>query len=964
MKRPLLFSLGLWIPTLLCIGLFWVRHLSVQILPTALPVWDRFLAISPGAAAIMVMTLVFAAIWMTVLIFRGDDLPLKIRPLTVGFFWVVLVLLMGLVAFGDVWDFGHLPITAEQKIDVMMREFSLTDPVLVSGFSMFGHLLGKVVFGLGALLLVVLAMIGFGSYPAKLFMGESDLASTKLFVQLALGAAVLILVLLLAALFGQFIPGLLWPILLIGCAIGLFREGKAIFHLLTTPLTLTWARRDVYLGPIFATVFMVVTAASFLHVLRPIPIGWDDIGVYMNVPSLLAQHGSLIGGFGSYNWGLVMSLGFVLWNTPYVAMLLSFLGGICAFWMLYILVREVLPKHEGGIPLLLTTTFAVSPFVIFQLSEDMKVDLGLLFLVGGALLLCIQLWKHENLRTPARFLTIGLMLGVAFGVKMTAILALVMLVVFLLLRFAGGWGASAGILGGVFVLLLGNVFAMGGLEVPVIVRTILLIVTALGSVASVFFARKSVEHFSRLLGWFLTMAFGFLLAFSPWMVFNLRSWCTPQCAPLSVQMLLFSQMQSPRLPVDSAVSTATGASLAESTALKSTLEEQGGTVTEELGRYAGFDTGLMHYMSLPLDATFSVNVGGDYVAMGWVFLALCFALLAYVVARAKFITDAWVVTIYGAIFLWFLTSILVNVQTPAPITHTLTLLSGIGILYAIARGHLLEEQKDLRHAPMILHLTLVTMLYGFLWMYAASGVLWYGIVGFIGVLMGGGYVLSRLREEERPRQYQFFIVAIVLLWILPMLSYKLTTSETTIKTFERSGASVVSMLKPAQAFDSRHFLLFKAGVLSQDAGLKFFNAEYYAASKLLNTETESKIVRIGTLLPYFIASNDTRVASDNQLDQFLATYLPRGDAAYYAGMLYDAGFRYIVFDLGTDSIDKTTKKTLTKKVDIFQNMVNGEAPEATAPMDERGERVFREGGNPRLEEVMRASGFIIWKILP
>lgn len=42
--------------------------------------------------------------------------------------------------------------------------------------------------------------------------------------------------------------------------------------------------------------FLVLTfliAANFVNAVRPMPIGWDDLGVYMNYPRIMAETGEI-----------------------------------------------------------------------------------------------------------------------------------------------------------------------------------------------------------------------------------------------------------------------------------------------------------------------------------------------------------------------------------------------------------------------------------------------------------------------------------------------------------------------------------------------------------------------------------------------------------------------------------------------------------------------------------------------
>lgn len=43
--------------------------------------------------------------------------------------------------------------------------------------------------------------------------------------------------------------------------------------------------------------FMILTfliSVNFINIVRPMPIGWDDLGVYMNYPQIMANNGSIL----------------------------------------------------------------------------------------------------------------------------------------------------------------------------------------------------------------------------------------------------------------------------------------------------------------------------------------------------------------------------------------------------------------------------------------------------------------------------------------------------------------------------------------------------------------------------------------------------------------------------------------------------------------------------------------------
>lgn len=58
-------------------------------------------------------------------------------------------------------------------------------------------------------------------------------------------------------------------------------------------------------------IWSFVVSVALINALRPMPIGWDDLGVYMNYPKIMAQTGEYILGLGMYTWQLITGTGFL-----------------------------------------------------------------------------------------------------------------------------------------------------------------------------------------------------------------------------------------------------------------------------------------------------------------------------------------------------------------------------------------------------------------------------------------------------------------------------------------------------------------------------------------------------------------------------------------------------------------------------------------------------------------------------
>ncbi len=56
------------------------------------------------------------------------------------------------------------------------------------------------------------------------------------------------------------------------------------------------------------------------------PIGWDDLGVYMNFPKIMALNESVLQGAGIYAWQILTSIGFFIGNSATQAFFMNQIG--------------------------------------------------------------------------------------------------------------------------------------------------------------------------------------------------------------------------------------------------------------------------------------------------------------------------------------------------------------------------------------------------------------------------------------------------------------------------------------------------------------------------------------------------------------------------------------------------------------------------------------------------------------
>jgi len=92
---------------------------------------------------------------------------------------------------------------------------------------------------------------------------------------------------------------------------------------------------------------------------------------------------------------------------------------------------------------------------------------------------------------------------------------------------------------------------------------------------------------------------------------------------------------------------------------------------------------------------------------------------------------------------------------------------------------------------------------------------------------------------------------------------------------------------------------------------------------VINSETESLVLKVGTTLSYFIENNGARLYQDNQLGFFEKVHKRHITQEAITKALKEEDFKYILVDLNTHTLDRTPEKTLTIKFNnLLQYLIN------------------------------------------
>ncbi len=221
-------------------------------------------------------------------------------------------------------------------------------------------------------------------FPLKI--AKSDLP----LIQTVVGISVMTFLLFFLGIFGCLTTWIVTPLLLLIIVINLRSSIRIVQSTFFKPLELT---KDLNVLGIFSFLFLgLFLIVDFVHLLRPFPTGSDSIRIYVNLPKLIGDYNALVAGHQPYNWSLFMSYGTVVFRRIDVTLGLSFLGGFLSLGALFQLSRKWLTVNQSALCLLL---FGSLPMTNFLWYKDVKIDMGLLFVM-----LCILLLFYNWIIPP------------------------------------------------------------------------------------------------------------------------------------------------------------------------------------------------------------------------------------------------------------------------------------------------------------------------------------------------------------------------------------------------------------------------------------------------------------------------------------------------------------------------------------------------------------------------------------
>ncbi len=720
------------------------------------------------------------------------------------------------------------------------------------------------------LLLFLLLMALIGYRLLQLANTTFRERSVRIAVSIGLGMSVFIFVSSILGQMGLFSVGPLVALAVLIVAFSFPVGKKLINDLFWEPVVLSFGYNTISWFLFF--VLALLLAMNIIDVARPFPIGWDDMGVYMNFPRQIASHQGLLPGYAGQAYMLITALGFTIAHSTTVALFFSWLGGVLAIYALYAFGKQFISSQAG---LLMAAVMYSLPMVMHQSFADLKTDMGLFFfLIVAFLCLLLAIQERENKSRFVRLLVLtGVFVGTALAIKITTAIALFPILAIVAWRLGGPWSGIA------TFALINSLYFYKFVTLPDIPATTRLSIASVSAVIALFALGIAVWHKERLitcLKYLVIVGGASLFVFSPWLIKNVV-----EAGAFTVEAIMWGgPAPAPRINWN-AIGVDPGASCVFT------------AVSEELGRYISRDTGLARYAVVPWEMTMNLNQTGFYVDIGFVFLA-------FIALLSLFYSGVWSLLFFGVVgvMLPVLDFILPGFTI---IPYVPTILLGELVFFS-----LYDRQTELEERKFWQNIIMLFVLCWYFWLFVASGVPWYGVVGFL-----------------------FALLLVVRAWLLAPTISKVLRGMLTLALV--IGLLATTLLRETK-FGSSNLLAYSFGVRSADQVLATTNPLYPAIIKAINSDVDHYVYRIGTFINYFIDNNRERVFDDAQLDVFTCIDGDGSSNVRTLERLKTLGFKYLIYDTNTASIEKDPNGTLHQKTKRFMDFARATLT-AVAPTD-------------------------------
>ncbi len=622
-----------------------------------------------------------------------------------------------------------------------------------------------------------------------------------------------------------------------------------------------------------------ILGVSLINIIRPMPIGWDDLGVYMNIPKMIATSGELLQWWWLYPWQLITGTGFFFSYTAAQAFFVNQLGWILAvialICSLSYIFEEKNKKSLLSLPVLLAAVYYVMPMTVFQQAKDMKLDPALLFFSISAFIWIFSLWKAEY--SQKKVFTIlfisGLLVGFAFWVKITTLMLILWglgLIAYRYLSYLGYiWFFSFFIA----IFTYWNLWTKLNVILPnntTFIGTVTLVFLFIGIISfiwAVYFQKWKQKQFFNWISASWLFILGIIVSLSPWFIKNYQ-----EAHVFSIDSLIAWSWWTTLYDYKQFYTKDELVAIDKQS--MEWITTSGQSQNEDMGRYFGYDSGINNYLKLPANLTFQKNQGGEFTDITYIFLALVPALLLFVRSRKYIFLFTEAVLIWGMVLYYFIPTTSTTITT---LFNTISLGNWIwyaimlwaNIIYLTLAHYSIEETSQNKKLKDIL---MFMWVYGFIFIISAFGIVWYGIMiyfwFFLIIWLSASSFLDYDQKEENSD----------IIWAKLTLAFVLFIFIAIY--FFRSGIP-----HGWNNLKSAYYNEYKYNILSQEESIFAYRSDYLLPIATMNLKDIGKIFdgldekMISKEMKNFVATPEFKAMDIEKLHSLIMQYRNSKDAA-------------------------------------------------------------------------------------
>lgn len=635
-------------------------------------------------------------------------------------------------------------------------------------------------------------------------------------------------------------------------------------------------------------VFTFLLWVSLISIIRPMPIGWDDLWVYMNLPKIMASTGELLKSGWMYAWQLITGTWFLFSYNASQAFYINQLGGILATLFLISLLSFAFEDHWKksiiSLPVLLWVFYYAMPMTVFQQAKDMKLDPAYFAFAISTLWLLFYVWK--GVERKEKLILIGIiwiLVWFTFTVKFTSLM---------LILGALGWIAYTllslwwfiwyfFIFLGVFTKL--NLWKMLNVPVPddqVMLSTIWIVLWVLGLIAigiALMQLKRDKKNYLHVMRDWILYSLIFLvwtgITCTPWLIKNVNEVIDAKIQNPTIGNFLAGSVEKSMYDYKKIYSEE---EIKErENRISKLMTGDGKSENEDMWRYFWYEKWLNNYLKLPANLTFQKNQWGEFTDITYLFLALVPSLLLFIPGKKKYsFIIGWVVMMIFMGLYFFTKGIGTDLSnffgqfTLIPESgnvksygYVFLIAINLGIVWFFHHfthdDHIWNRLRDI---------VIFMGIYAFLFVITAFGIVWYGILiyfGFFLIIWFSAYSFTHYGKDEKTDSED--------------VGYKLTLSAVLfifiVTYFIRS-----SFPHAWNNLKSAYYNEYKYNTLTQEESIFIYRSDYLLPIATLNLKNPNLAYKWVTdnlaskeMKNFFASTNIDEIPIDS-LHMFLTKY--------------------------------------------------------------------------------------------